>query len=358
MIKILMLATLIGVNYDIAYLRCARNDDTNANMAEVFWPVRLTPGTDLIYRRTDGFEEVLINTEGKGCVLDPAPTNDGKSILFSWIKDLTQRDQQRWNMPIGGADIYKLNLETREITQLTFQEFEPNQPDIFSKNPVIPEPGKYRLGYGIINSSPRELGDGRIVFTSNRYGYIAPKNFTFPSLQMFIMDGNGKSVECVTPMSINSVLHPVPLNDGSIMFSSYESQGRRDIRNWATWVINPDGTGWRSLFPSMVESLALHWQTQSSNGLISVVGYYNNNNYGMGVLLGFPYFPAGTPVGNANPADSSNPPVKISIYPYNYKFPFSPPGVFSLTPWAHQMDRPSTLGKVTQPFGAPNNDIS
>ncbi|MFO0945002.1 MAG: hypothetical protein U1D30_03510 [Planctomycetota bacterium] len=106
----------------------------------------------------------------------------------------------------------------------------------------------------------------------------------------------------------------------------------------------------------MVESFALHWQAQSSNGLISVVGYYNNNNYGMGGLFAFPYF-ANSPVGSSNPRDASNPDVKIAMYPYNYRFPFSPPGLTNLTPWSHQFDRASEHGKVTQPQGAPNNDL-
>ncbi|MFO0945001.1 MAG: hypothetical protein U1D30_03505 [Planctomycetota bacterium] len=226
MTTMLLAIAVAGVDYPIAYVRCPRNDQVNARMADVFWPVRLEPGTDLVLRHPDGSEEILIDTHGKGCVLDPSVSIDGKSLFFSWIKDLTQREGQRWGMPLGGADIYKMDLATRAIQRLTHQEFEPNQPNLFHKSPTARDREKYSLGYGIFNSGARELGDGRIVFTSNRYGYIAPKTFTFPSLQIFVMDGDGKNVECITPMSINSALHPVPLKDGSIMFSSYESQGR------------------------------------------------------------------------------------------------------------------------------------
>ena len=55
------------------------------------------------------------------------------------------------------------------------------------------------------------------------------------------MNADGSDVGPVAPMSIASALHPTPLNDGRILFSTNQAQGARDRRLWALWSIYPDG---------------------------------------------------------------------------------------------------------------------
>jgi hypothetical protein len=49
------------------------------------------------------------------------------------------------------------------------------------------------LGYGIINSGPCPLPGGKIMFTSNRNGFTPPKDYTNPTLQLFVMDEDART---------------------------------------------------------------------------------------------------------------------------------------------------------------------
>jgi hypothetical protein len=42
------------------------------------------------------------------------------------------------------------------------------------------------------------------------------------------MDEDGSNVTPIAPMTIGSALHPTILQDGRLMFSTFESQGLRD----------------------------------------------------------------------------------------------------------------------------------
>ena len=147
-------------------------------------------------------------------------------------------------LPEQGADIFRMNLATREIQQLTHGKFTPNTGigTWDESNPLNPGPNYNKLGYGILNLGPMPLPDNKIAFTSNRNGYIPTKGLTNPTLQLYVMDIDGSNVHAIAPMSLSSVLHPTILNDGRLMFSSSETQGIRDYRLWGIWTINPDGT--------------------------------------------------------------------------------------------------------------------
>jgi len=363
------------VDYDIVYVRAPRyGDDTITRMPEIKDPINVEPGTDLMLLHPDGTEEILVSGS-KGAVMDPAVSFDGKWVFFAKIHDATQvNTQRRANAARSGADIFKINLETREIVQLTFQEWTPNtgignwSTDPLTANP----PGSNYLGYGIFNLGPAPLPDGKLVFTSSRNGFLSNRSFTFPNLQLFVMDQDGSNVEFIGHLNLGSALHPTVLMDGRVMFSSYEAQGVRDRRLWGLWSIWPDGRHWEPLMSAMKSPNAFHWQTQLSNGQIVVDEYYNQNNNGFGMLLNFPSSvpPGALAFGSPNPNDPSNPLVQTGWF-FNGKiqyrrYPFSPYGLDSLTPFTHPNDSAAPFlngtgaertGKVTQPSGAPNNDL-
>ena len=99
------------------------------------------------------------------------------------------------------------------------------------------------------------------MFTSNRNGFQPTKGYTPTTLQLFVMDDapqpsepaaqaaadSQSNVELIGHMNVNSALHPTILKDGRVMFTSYESQGLRDLRLWPVWTIHPDGTNWAPL---------------------------------------------------------------------------------------------------------------
>ncbi|MBO1322336.1 HzsA-related protein [Acanthopleuribacter pedis] len=361
------------VDYDILYLRAPRKGDAeNTVWPEVFHPARMEAGMDLMLRRADGSEEVLIDA-GNGAVLDHVLSFDAKTVYYAFFPDLSsnQLNTQRKRLPRQGADLYKMDLATREITRLTFGEWTPNQAaGNWATNPLGDGDGTNYLGYGILNLSPCPLPDGRIMFTTNRNGFLPNKSYTQTCMQLYVMDDDGHNVEQVGHLNLGSALHPTVLMDGRVMFSSYEAQGLRDQRIWGLWSIWPDGRNWEPLKSAMTAPQVFHFQTQLSDGRIAVIDYYNLNNNGFGTLLAFPANPGVVPAfGSPDASDPSNPPILSGRHgngnPYIKRYPFSPAGLETLTPFTHSRDSAAGLedlenpdsmrvGKVTHPSAAPD----
>jgi len=361
-----------AVDYDVVYVRQPRyGDQTNTTWPEVFHPGRLDPGADLMLLHPDGTEEVLV-AGGAGSVTDPVVSFDGEWVYYTLFPDLQpgNLNYQRGDLPYAGADIYRIHVPTRTVEQLTFGEFTPNTGagNWDESNPVDPPSEFNRLGYGILNLGPCPLPGGKIAFTSNRNGFVPPKGYTNPTLQLFVMDEDGSNVTPIAPMTISSALHPTVLQDGRLLFSSYESQGLRDQRLWGIWAIRPDGTGWMPVVSAFRSPQAFHFMTQLSGGDLVVDDYYNLNNNGFGALYRFPVAPpAGIPA--FHPADLAlNPEIEQTVgggYLYPFRMPFTPYGMYSITPFTHASDNAAPIGldgeirvgKFTHPSGAPGNDL-
>jgi hypothetical protein len=375
-----------AVNYDIVYVRAPRNGDTTlSDWPEVFNPTKMEAGADLMLLRPDGSEDVLF-AAGNGAVIDPVVSFDAKWVYFAYFPDVraSARNSQRDRAPTGGSDIYKINLATRAVVRLTQQTWEPPAGGIkWSSNHLAASSADANyLGYGIFNMAPCPLPGGKVMFVSNRDGYLPNKTFTFPNHRLYVMDEDGRNVEKIGHLNIGSAMHPQVLKDGRVIFSSYESQGLRDERVWSLWSILPDGRYWEPMMGSFKVGSSMHFQTQLSDGRVAVVEYYNLNNEGFGTLLAFNSEepPNSAPLfGSFNALDASNPKVQRGIWffqpghpqhlqPRYTQYRFSPPGLKSLTAFAHGEDNASSpvpnatsetqwAGKVTHPSGAPDNDV-
>ena len=362
-----------AVDYDVVYVRQVRfGDNTNTTWPEVFHPAKMDAGADLMLLHPDGTEEILVNCEVCG-VTDPFVSFDAQWVYYSYFYDLTQINNQR-GLPTLGADIFRINLASRVIEQLTFAEFTPNtgNGNWDESNPLNPSSEFNRLGYGILNLGPMQLPDNKVVFSSNRNGYVPTRGFTNPNLQLFVMDIDGSNIHAIAPMTIGSALHPTVLQDGRIMFSSYEAQGIRDQRLWGVWVIDPDGRNWNPLVSAMTSPNAYHFFTQLSSGEIVVEQYYNLNNNGFGALYALPASP---PDANAPPFGSPypalNPPIDKTggFGPTTFRDSFTPQGYYAMTPMTHPDDNAAPLydiggdpdgprvGKFTHPSATINNDL-
>ncbi|HYC53582.1 MAG TPA: hypothetical protein VEL28_01385 [Candidatus Binatia bacterium] len=366
-----------AVDYDIVYVRQPRyGNNTNTLWPEVFHPARIDPGADLMLLHPDGSEEVLVEG-GNGSVTDPFVSLDAQWVYYSRFGDTrpeainTQRD-----LPYSGADIFRIHLETRRIQQLTHGEFTPNTGAARwyrdAQGRYLPQgvPNQYEwdhLGYGILNLGPTPVAGGRIAFTSNRNGFAPPKGFTNPTLQLFVMDEDGSNVEAIAPMNISSALHPTPLVDGRLMFSTHESQGLRDARLWGIWAIQPDGRKWSPVVSAFRDGQAFHFMTQLSGGDIVLVDYYNLNNNGFGALYRMPVAPpAGQPPFHSAFVDE-NPAIDQTIgagFSYPFRMPFTPRGLYSITPFTTGNDEAAPageggarVGKFTHPSAAPGGDL-
>jgi len=358
-----------AVDYDVVYVRQPRYGDTTGTIwPEVFHPARAEPGADLMLLHPDGSEEVLVDCTVCS-VTDPYMSFDGETVYYALFHDLTQLNSQRDNLPDLGADIFSLHLPTRQIEQLTSGEFTPNTGagNWDETNPLDPPSQYNRLGYGVLNLGPCPLPGGRIAFTSNRNAFTPPKNFTAPTLQLFVMDEDGGNVEAIAPMTIGSALHPTVLRDGRFTFSTYESQALRDERLWGIWSIYPDGRQWAPVASAFRWPQALHFMTQLSDGDLVIADYYNLNNNGFGALYRFPVDPPpGEPAfHSAFPAD--NPEILETnsdgdLLPF--KMPFTPRGLYSISPFTHGTDMAAPagagggrVGKFTHPSAAPGGDM-
>jgi hypothetical protein len=355
----------VKYDYDIVYVRAPRGANGKGRWAEVGDPRTMEPGADLVLLHPDGSEEVLVPVQPHESIADPMVSFDGKSVYYAKMHDALKHK---------GADIYKVHVPTRKITRLTGQTFTPNTGATdWSKTPA-PEWGVYNLG-------PCPLPGGRLVFVSDRNAFKATNPGYAPNalaLQLFVMDEDGKNVECIGDLNLGMALHPVILKDGRIMFSSLESQGLRSHHLWGLWSIHPDGSNWGPLFSAFEigngTADSTHFQTQLADESLVAESYYNLNNAGFGSLYKIPIrTPDGyAPFGPAYKQDRRNTPLRHGrhedgrgIY---ISFPFSPSGIEALTPFVRKGDWPSLpsvlgkkdsprLGLFTHPSGAPDNHL-
>jgi mono/diheme cytochrome c family protein len=342
-------------DYDIVYVRAPRRgDDKQIAWTEVFSPLRAEPGSDLMLLHPDGREEVLV-AAGDDAITDPFVSFDGESVYYARIHNVKRPGSPRRQS--DSSDIFKVHVKSRKITQLTRQTFTPNT-GVIARGSRSP---------GVYNLAPCPLPGGRVMFTSNRNGFAPTKGYTPTVLQLFTMDDHGGNVEQIGYLNVNSALHPTILKDGRVMFTSYESQGLRDLRNWSVWTIHPDGTNWGPLFSAFLGTQALHFMTQISDGSVIVEEYYNLNNQGFGTYYKMdPSAPPGEPYfGSASKRDPRN--IGYQGSDYN-RIPFSPRRLQLLTTFCDAFDRSAKncdpkdpnsprVGKVTHPSGAPDNHL-
>lgn len=358
-----------AVAYDIVYIRQPRRgNNEHIVWPEVFHPARLEPGADMMLLHPNGAEEVLV-AGGNGAVTDPFVSFDGLWVYYAYFYDLRpgQLNNQRDNLPYAGSDIFRIHIVSRQIQQLTHGEFTPNTGAGHwdETNPVDPGWDFDRLGYGILNLGPAPVAGGKVVFVSNRNGFAPNKSYTAPNLQLFVMDEDGANVTAIAPMTIGSALHPTPLADGRVMFSSYEAQGMRDQRLWGIWTIYPDGRYWQPLISAFRLPSAFHFATQLGNGDIVVEDYYNLNNFGFGALYRFPVNSSAPAFHPAFP--DQNPEIIQTIgagFVWPLRIPFSPRGIYSITPFTHGEDEAAPVGanghrvgKFSHPSAAPGNHL-
>jgi hypothetical protein len=347
----------VKYDYDIVYVRAPhRSDGKQIAWAEVFSPLRAEPSSDLVLLHPDGSEEVLV-AAGDDTIADPVVSFDGASVYFARIRN--ERKQGNPPFTSKSSDLFKIDVKSGKVTQLTHQEFTPNT-GVAAK--ATRQPGVYNLG-------PCPLPGGKIMFTSNRNGFAPTKGYTPTTLQLFVMDDDGSNVEQIGHLNVNTALHPTMLKDGRVMFTSYESQALRDLRLWAVWTIHPDGTNWGPLFSALGPSgdTAFHFMTQLSDESIVAEEYYNLNNFGFGTYYKFAaHAPAGQPFfGPAHMKDARNLAYRGMDF---FRIPFSPHKMTWLTTFANAFDAPARLsdlknpdsprvGKVTHPSGAPDNHL-
>jgi hydrazine synthase alpha subunit-like protein len=349
--------TVSPLPYPLLYVRAPYFGPTARNSV---WPDTVRPlipdaGATLVLLSPAGTREVLfplaqhraaIDTPaGKplsvGSVADPNVSFDGRWVLFTWYHDLTDGNGQRDNLSWLGADLYKLNLQTRELVRLTVQQHTPNTGNGANFDPNNPQSNFPRIG--VFNTGGTWAPGGRIVFTSSRNDLLPPKAFNLGqrTLQLFVMRDDGSNVEQIGHLNLAMALHPQVLMGGRIAFSSWEEHGIRDSRQFPLWAIGPDGRAWTSLSGYSENAIVHHFATQMPDGDVVVCRYYNLNNNGFGDLVRYPIDPPGQDFGTDDPPPGSG------------TIPFERVGQLRLAPFTTPDDFPAPCpGWEDNPYGS------
>jgi hypothetical protein len=227
---------LSPINYDIVYVRSPRpGNNSNTFWSDAITPLFLDPGADLVLLHPNGSEEVLFAAGPNGSVMDPYVSYDARSVVFTYFPNVRNVNTQRglnntYALSFDGADIYRVDLVTRAVTRLTFQEFTPNTGN--GANFDCSESQTNCPRVGVFNTGPAFLPDGRIVFTSTRDNFVPNKmtNGGQRAMQLYVMDADGKNVQPIGFLNVSSAMHPFVLKDGCIAFTSWENMGARDDR--------------------------------------------------------------------------------------------------------------------------------
>jgi mono/diheme cytochrome c family protein len=329
------------------------------------------PGTDLVLLHPDGVIETLVKAGAAQAVADPCVSFDAAWVFYALFDGIERH-------PSGlayaaSADLYKVNVATRERVRLTHQEYTPNLGVVDPEHRARP----------VLNLGPCEVPGGWLVFTSDRNGFVPPRTYPrlrtrgddspdLTTLQLMRMRSDGKDVETIGHLNVNTAMHPTVLRDGRVMFGSFENSGLRDIRSWAIWTIHPDGTHWQSLLPALSAptAVARHLTTQLSDGRIVCEQYYFHNTLGFGTFFSFDaHAPEGEPYfGSAGSEDPRNLDLSPKLHAITGRMAFTPHGATELTRFASAGTSAAYLsdpddessprvGKVGQPAAAPDGHL-
>lgn len=198
---------------------------------------------------------------------------DGKKIAF------TMRE-------FGGDDLelFEMNIDGTNLTQLTFNDFD--------------------------DGEPTYLPDGRILFTSERYGIGDFYDSGTEVPQMFVLD-RFTGEERLVHLAADGCFNPIVADNGQIYFVSWDTriniQGPR-FNRFTIWRMDPDGTDSFPVFGSHIarddvdcfidvrethdhQLLCVH-----TNFDIPGIGRAHHENYGSGSVMlvdpqGNPDFP-------------------------------------------------------------------
>lgn len=283
------------VDYDVVYLSAPRTTGYfhTTSVSENNGPYQHRPGTDLmVWRHATNTTELLVQglqpDKGFVAVLDGCVSIDGKSVLYAHI---------RTHAGIQGTycDLFRVDLATKEVTQLTNARDDFDPPRGSHGWRVEPYPANAgesswaRPHVHVWNCSPCEMGDGSIVFVSNRNGVKSPHE-VYTALQLFRLFPDG-TVEKIDHQSLGGSAHPTITKSGRIWWSIAQQQGYTGGggTNWAIWSMNADGTdwqpewsafdaGWRWGAGDQVDPA--HFQTELSDLSMVFARYYDVRDYG------------------------------------------------------------------------------
>lgn len=276
---------------------------------------------DVVLRAADGSERVLYSciataTPERACAaMDPAVSFDATTVAFTVVRGRLDPIEVyatgRLFDPLAeNTQPFRVSLPGRK-----FREFS-TEAQLYLVRLADGQTTALPHSAGDFDSGPAFLSNGRLAFTSTRAKAFRTLNggMTDPKLatQLYVMDLDGKNVEQLSPHSLASELHPIQLVDGRVAVSSWQTFGMQPYRSstpvndFHIYVQSPDGANGlavygQHLFDRAVNETAAGFEThvsshffgQTTDGRLWTSEYYRHNNFGLGLIVGFPLPPEG-----------------------------------------------------------------
>lgn len=321
---LLLYSAASAAPYPVVYVAIPRPaDDSKPLVQDVELIYQVQPGAHLRIVHPDGTNEVLYQPPAGGGVLDPKVSLDGQWVYFGQRTDCVYGGNQIFE---GPTNLYRINVSTRVVEQLTFD-----------------------TANGVFNQGPCEVPGGRLLYTTNRNRFdtrprmgVAGDRKKEPAMQMFALQlaDPANTVEQVGYLNLRGALHPELMMDGWVMWSSFENHGLRAAKEWALWRWLPDGRTFQPLFSGFTGGISvIHFQSATPDGRIQVVRYYAGKSSAHGAIIDWkPGQGFGSPRGSSNPAMAGFS-GGFSFQPVSSNDPFGPePQTRNLTPWAPAND--------------------
>ena len=288
---------------DIVFMK--RNQSNSA----IHFNTRFEPGGNLFVLRRDGTLHNLTQL-AQGAVSDPDVSYDGKRILFSMMRDKTER----WH-------VYEIKADGTGLKQITTGDHD--------------------------NVDACYLPNGQICFCSNRTGILNEYEMQ-PTELLHVMDRDGSNVR-QTSFILSDDFNPIVLDDGRVLWCRYEHHGRMD--RFPLMVTNPDGSDAFEFFGVAGPVQVYYEPTQLPDGRVICTATRHFYTWEAGALVVIdPYasptnrrpraVTPGIPTGHEASEDG------------RYKTPFAMPDGSLLTSWAPGPVislRGNSLGRIKDP---------
>jgi hypothetical protein len=221
-----------------------------------------------------------------GDVCDPEISYDGLKVLFSMRPDGG-----------GSFNIYEMNIDGSNLRQLTD---DPRHDD----------------------HDPTYLPNGRILFTSNRPGFVDEYNKAEAEV-LHIMDKDGSKIEQIS-FNASDDFDPFVMKDGRVVYTRWDHHG--NINRFPLFFTNPDGHGTFTFFSPHRMRTFFHARELADGSVIAVHSDMVNGDRGPLVIIKNPDN-SGEPleegdVVNITPhIETDGPPYKNGTFKYPHPLP-------------------------------------